>query len=194
MSTVDSKAMSGKCAARPSARDTASSALRRLLLAGLLLGVCPGTCGVNSTFAADSLLHKQAPEFIRRDLNHKKLALHAFRGKVVLLNFWATWCAPCQLEMPRFVAWQSQYGLRGLEVIGVSMDDDPALVRKLCAKLKVNYPVAMGDEKIGELYGGVLGLPVTYLIDVNGEIRAEYRGEMDLNTIEMQMKQLLPQR
>jgi hypothetical protein len=72
------------------------------------------------------------------------------------------------------------------------MDDDPALVRSLCAKLRVNYPVVMGDEKIGELYGGVLGLPVTYLIDTHGEIRAVYRGETDLNTIEMQMKMLLP--
>jgi hypothetical protein len=72
------------------------------------------------------------------------------------------------------------------------MDDDPALVRKLYEKLRVNYPIAMGDEKMGELYGGVLGLPVTYLIDMNGEVRAEYRGEMDLNTIEMQMKLLLP--
>ncbi|MGO8773231.1 MAG: peroxiredoxin family protein [Terracidiphilus sp.] len=138
------------------------------------------------------MLHKHAPEFVRVDINHKSINLSSFRGKVVLLNFWATWCAPCQLEMPRFVSWQSRYGSRGLQVIGISMDDDPALVRKLCAKLSVNYPVAMGDEKIGELYGGVLGLPVTYLIDTHGEIRAAYRGEVDLKTIEMQMKLLLP--
>ena len=148
---------------------------------------------MHAAFAAESLLHKQAPEFVLRDLSHKSLDLKAYRGKVVLLNFWATWCAPCQLEMPRFIAWQSQYSPRGLQVIGISMDDDPALVRSLCAKLKVNYPVVMGDEKIGELYGGVLGLPVTYLIDTHGEIRAEYRGETDLSRIEMQMKMLLPQ-
>ncbi len=193
MSKVDSKAMPGESKTRRRTAKTASSALGRLLLAGSFLGVCFGIYGAHTAFAAESLLHKQAPEFVRIDINHKKVNLNSFRGKVVLLNFWATWCAPCQLEMPRFVSWQSQYGSRGLQVIGISMDDDPALVRNLCAKLSVNYPVVMGDETIGELYGRVLGLPVTYLIDMNGEIRAEYRGETDLNAIEMQMKMLLPQ-
>ncbi len=173
---------------------TAPSALGRLLLAGSLLGVCIGNYGARTAFAAESLLHRQAPEFVLRDLNHKRLDLKAFRGHVVLLDFWATWCAPCQLEMPRFIAWQSQYGPRGFQVVGISMDDDPALARNLCAKLRVNYPVAMGDENIGELYGGVLGLPVTYLIDTKGEIRAEFRGETDLNEIETQIKILLPNR
>ncbi len=185
--------MPGESKTRRRTAKTASSALGRLLLAGSFLGVCFGIYGAHTAFAAESLLHKQAPEFVRIDINHKKVNLNSFRGKVVLLNFWATWCAPCQLEMPRFVSWQSQYGSRGLQVIGISMDDDPALVRNLCAKLSVNYPVVMGDETIGELYGRVLGLPVTYLIDMNGEIRAEYRGETDLNAIEMQMKMLLPQ-
>jgi thiol-disulfide isomerase/thioredoxin len=166
--------------------------LGRLLLAGLLGGLCLAASESHKAIAAESLPHKQAPEFVREDLNHKKLDLAVFHGKVVLLNFWATWCAPCQLEMPRFVQWQSQYGPRGLQVVGISMDDDPALARKLCARLKVNYPVAMGDEKIGEIYGGILGLPVTFLIDTNGEIRAEYRGETDLKAIEAEMKTLLP--
>jgi thiol-disulfide isomerase/thioredoxin len=76
---------------------------------------------------ATSLLHKEAPEFVRTDLKHRKLDLHAYRGKVVLLDFWATWCSSCQFEMPRFVAWQTQYGPRDLQIIGISMDDDPAL-------------------------------------------------------------------
>jgi peroxiredoxin len=169
---------------------TALLALRRLL-AGALLGVCLEGGAAHTALAAESLLHKPAPEFVRMDLNQKKLDLNRFRGKVVLLDFWATWCASCQLEMPRFVAWTNQYGPQGLQIIGISMDDDPALVRRLCAKLRVNYPVAMGDEKIGKLYGGVLGLPVTYLIDRNGEIRAEYQGETDPATIEAGMKRLL---
>jgi thiol-disulfide isomerase/thioredoxin len=156
--------------------------------------MCFGTGGTYTAFAAESLLHKPAPEFVRTDLSQKKVDLKALRGKVVLLNFWATWCASCQLEMPRFVAWQKQYGSQGLQIIGISMDDDPALVRKLYAKLKLNYPVAMGDETLGELYGGVLGLPVTYLIDRNGEIRARFQGETDLNAIEMKLKPLLLQR
>jgi peroxiredoxin len=186
--------MTGKSKTRRQIAKTAASALGRLLLAGSFLGECFGIYGAHTTFAAESLLHKQAPEFARKDMNHKRLDLNSFRGKVVLLNFWATWCAPCQLEMPRFISWQSQFGSRGLQVIGISMDDDPTAVRNLCAKLNVNYPVAMGDEKIGELYGGVLGLPVIYLIDTHGEIRAVYRGETDLSAIEKQMKMLLPHR
>ena len=81
--------------------------------------------------------------------------------------------------MPSFVTWQRKYGSQGLQIIGISMDDDPALVRSLVGKLKLNYPVAMGDVKLGNLYGGVLGLPVTYLIDRHGIIQAEFQGEAD---------------
>jgi peroxiredoxin len=161
---------------------------RRLRLACLLVGVC---LAANTAPAAESLLHKQAPEIDLMDLNGKRVDLHAYRGKVVLLDFWATWCAPCQLEMPRFVAWQKQYGPRGLRVIGISMDDDPELARKLYKKLRLNYPVMMGNEKVGELYGGVLGLPVTFLIDSRGEVRAQFQGETDLNAMEEQLKALL---
>jgi peroxiredoxin len=96
--------------------------------------------------------------------------------------------------MPSFVAWQKKYGPQGLQIIGISMDDDPALVRSLVGKMKLNYPVAMGDVKLGDLYGGVLGLPVTYLIDRHGMIQAEYEGETDLGKIEMQLQLLLPSR
>jgi thiol-disulfide isomerase/thioredoxin len=132
-----------------------------------------------------------APEFIRTDLKHRRLDLRAYRGKIVLLNFWATWCAPCLREMPRFVAWQTQYGPRGLQMIGISMDDDFSSARSLVNKLKLNYPVAMGDEKLGRLYGGVLGLPLTFLIDSQGKVQAQYQGETDLNSIEEQFKPLL---
>jgi thiol-disulfide isomerase/thioredoxin len=141
--------------------------------------------------AATSLLHKEAPEFVRIDLENRRLDLRAYKGKVVLLDFWATWCASCLLEMPRFVAWQTQYGPRGLQIVGISMDDDPALARKLYKKMKLNYPVAMGDEKLGLLYGGVLGLPLTYLIDAQGTVQAEFRDETDVKLIEEQIKPLL---
>ncbi len=93
--------------------------------------------------------------------------------------------------MPSFVAWQKKYGPQGLQVIGISMDDDPALVRSINNKLKLNYPVAMGDVKLGDLYGGVLGLPITFLIDRHGVIQAEFQGEPDMNKIERQMQSLL---
>ena len=156
-----------------------------LVAAGLLAD------SVRPSLAATSLVHKNAPKFVRTDLEHRRIDLDSYRGKVVLLNFWATWCAPCKVEMPRFVEWQTKYGPRGLQIIGVSMDDDPALVHKAYRELGLNYPVVIGDEKLGELYGGILGLPVTYLIDNHGTIQAEYRGEADLNTIEMQLRSLL---
>jgi cytochrome c biogenesis protein CcmG/thiol:disulfide interchange protein DsbE len=131
---------------------------------------------------------------VRSDLDNKRLDLKAYRGKVVLLNFWATWCVPCQVEMPSFVAWQRKYGPRGLQVIGISMDDDPALVREASDKLKLNYPVAMGDVKLGDLYGGVLGLPMTFLIDRHGEIQAMYQGETDLTKIETHLQAVLSKR
>lgn len=93
--------------------------------------------------------------------------------------------------MPRFVAWQTQYGARGLQIIGISMDDDPELARKIYKEQKLNYPVAMGDDKLGRLYGGVLGLPLAFLIDSQGNVQAIFQGETDLNLIEEQFKPLL---
>ena len=167
------------------------TALRRFTLSSSLRGILLWACVTHAAFAASSVLHKKAPEFVRTDFNDKSVDLNAYRGKVVLLNFWATWCAPCQLEMPRFVAWQTEYGPRGLQIVGISMDDDSDAARRLYEKLRLNYPAAMGDEGLGELYGGVLGLPVTFLIDRRGQVRAEYQGETELSTIERRLKSLL---
>jgi cytochrome c biogenesis protein CcmG, thiol:disulfide interchange protein DsbE len=133
-----------------------------------------------------------APDFSREDLDHRKITLSDFRGKVVLLNFWATWCAPCLAEMPRFVEWQEKYGGRGLQIVGVSMDDAEAPVRAIYQKLNLNYPVVMGDEKIGGLFGGILGLPVTFLIDTDGKIRFQHEGETKLDVLEREIQELLP--
>jgi len=136
---------------------------------------------------------KAAPDFTVSD-GATTVRLTNYRGRVVLLNFWASWCALCQLEMPRFAAWQKQYGLQGLQIVGVSMDDEPEGVRKLANKLRINYPVVMGDEQLGTLYGGILGLPVTFLIDRQGQVVARLKGETDLNAMEEQIKQLLASR
>jgi cytochrome c biogenesis protein CcmG, thiol:disulfide interchange protein DsbE len=147
-----------------------------------------------SASARVSLVNQKAPAFARRDLNGRDLSLPSFRGKVVLLNFWATWCAPCQLEMPVFAAWQKQYGPLGLQIVGISMDDDPAPAREIVSRMKLNYPVAMGDAALGERYGGVLGLPLTYLIDRNGIVRARFQGETDMNSIVKTLKMILAHR
>jgi thiol-disulfide isomerase/thioredoxin len=169
----------------------ASHTLTRWLYAALLPLLLSEGAFAQAPSTPDSLLHKEAPQFVRTDFQNQKLDLHALRGKVVLLDFWATWCASCLLEMPRFVAWQNKYGPRGLQIIGISMDDDPALARKIFIKMKLNYPVAMGDEKLGLLYGGIFGLPKTYLIDSEGKIQAEFQGETELNGIEEKFKALL---
>jgi thiol-disulfide isomerase/thioredoxin len=139
----------------------------------------------------DPLLHKPAPEFVRNDLAGRPVDLAALHGRVVLLNFWATWCASCLVEIPRFIGWQSKYAAGGLQIIGVSMDDDSAPVATLMRERAVNYPVVMGDEQIGLLYGGVLGLPITYLIDRRGIVRARYKGEADLGAMESAVQRLL---
>lgn len=143
--------------------------------------------------AAPPLVGKPAPALQRTALDGKPVDLARLRGKVVLLNFWATWCAPCQAEMPTFVAWQKQFSSQGLAVVGVSMDDDAAQARHFLARHPLNYPVVMGDDKLGESYGGVDGLPISFLIDRAGKVRAVFKGETDAAKILAQLKPLLAQ-
>ena len=131
-----------------------------------------------------------AANFSRPDLTHRKIVLSSYRGKVVLLNFWATWCAPCLTEMPTFAEWQKQYGSGNFQVIGISMDDTTPEVIATVSRLKLNYPVLMGDEYLGAAYGGILGLPVTFLIDREGKIRARYQDE-SLTRINSDIQNLL---
>jgi thiol-disulfide isomerase/thioredoxin len=138
-----------------------------------------------------ALLNKPAPTFARVSLENERVDLAGLRGRVVLLNFWATWCAPCQVEMPRFVQWQEKYKGDGLSIVSVSMDDDSEPVKAMMRKRRLNYPVVMGDEKLGLAYGGVLGLPVTYLIDRKGIIRRRYQGGTNLGAMERAIRQLL---
>ena len=118
-----------------------------------------------------------AVRFTRNDLNGDRVSLRRYRGKVILLNFWATWCVPCRLELPRFADWQKQYGPEGLQVIAVSMDDSPRPVRAFVRKLKPNFPIIHGRRKLGTRYGGILGLPVTFLIARDGRVTARIDGE-----------------
>ena len=148
---------------------------------------------VSQTAASGSEVHRTAPNFSREDLSHKKINLASYHGKVILLNFWATWCAPCLTEMPTFKEWQKQYGSDKFQVIGVSMDDAAPEVIATVARLKLNYPVVMGDEHLGAAYGGVLGLPVTFLIDRAGKISARFQGA-ELPRIKGNIQSLLKSR
>ena len=135
-----------------------------------------------------------APEFSLTDLNGQQLRLSSYKGKVVLLDFWATWCVPCRAEIPEFIALKNKYGAQGFEVIGISMDDGPDPVRAFYKELKMNYPVVMGDAKTGELYGGILGLPVCFIIDRNGRIVRKHVGPVDARVLEEEIQPLLQAR
>lgn len=142
--------------------------------------------------AGSTLAGAAAPDFTRTDIAGVSHTLSALRGRVVLLNFWATWCAPCLQEMPRFAQWQQLYGPRGLQILGVSMDDTVEPVRRLAQKQTPGYPLIMGDAALAKQYGGVYGLPTTFLIDARGRIVARYRGAVDLAELETRIRGLLP--
>jgi cytochrome c biogenesis protein CcmG, thiol:disulfide interchange protein DsbE len=163
--------------------------LARLLALGLLPGAFLALPAI--TQGPATLLRKPAPQFVRTDVNRQRVDLSAYRGHVVLLNFWATWCAPCQIEIPRFVQWQDTYGGQGLQIVGVSMDDESGPVIALTRRRHVNYPMIMGDVELGRMYGGVLGLPVTFLIDRQGNIAAVYKGQTSLPAMEREIRRLL---
>jgi cytochrome c biogenesis protein CcmG, thiol:disulfide interchange protein DsbE len=132
-----------------------------------------------------------APDFSLPNLTGQRLSLSTYRGKVVLLDFWATWCDPCRDEIPHFVELQSKYHDRGLQIVGVSMDDGPEPVRDFYQRFKMNYPVVMGNAKIGELYGGVLGLPIAFLIGRDGRIYGKHIGATDITVFEEEIISLL---
>src|SRR5579872_6248871 len=118
-----------------------------------------------------------APDFALQTLDGKTMKLSDLRGKAVLLNFWATWCGPCKIEMPWFVELQKQYGPQGFQIIGVAMDDATTEeIAKFAKEMGVNYPILLGKEAVGESYGGVNVLPTTFFLDRDGKVTAREFG------------------
>lgn len=135
---------------------------------------------------------RSAPDFALTDAAGSSVRLSGYRGKVVLLNFWATWCGPCKIEIPWFVEFEKAYGSRGFAVLGVSLDEDGwASVRPYIEQKKVNYRVVLDDGAIAKRFGGVESLPTTLLIDRDGKIAAEHVGLTSKSTYEDQIAQLL---
>ena len=134
-----------------------------------------------------------APDFTLKTLDGKTLKLSDLRGKAVLLNFWATWCAPCKIETPWIVDLQTQYGAQGLQVVGVSMDDesDTDDVKKFVSEMKMNYPILRGTEDVGDLYGGLNYLPTTYFVGRDGKVTGRLLGLNGRADLEENVKKAL---
>ncbi len=120
---------------------------------------------------------KSAPDFTLKDVNGKAVKLSDYKGKVVLLNFWATWCGPCKIEIPWFVEFEKQYKDQGFAVLGVAMDDEGwDVVRPYLSDKKINYRIMVGDDMTAQQYGGIDSLPTTFLLDREGRIAATHVG------------------
>lgn len=147
-------------------------------------------CAVAAQDGADS---KPAPEFKLKDLSGKEIKLSDYKGKVVVVNFWATWCGPCRVEVPDLVKLRGLYHDRGLEVIGISLDDeeDREEVVNFVKTFKVNYPVVMGDLEVLRAYGQIDSIPVTFIIDRRGAVRYRHIGMITFDEIEGEVKSLL---
>ena len=127
--------------------------------------------------ANGQLIGAVAPDFELQTLDGGNLRLSSLRGKAVLLNFWATYCGPCKIEMPWFVELQKEYGPQGFQIIGVAMDDASTDdIAKFAKDLDVNYPILLGKEAVGLSYGGVNVLPTTFFLDRDGKVIAREFG------------------
>ena len=132
-----------------------------------------------------------APDFTLNDSADSPVKLSAYKGKVVLLDFWATWCGGCKVEIPWYVEFQDKYRKDGLAAIGVSMDDDGwKSVKPFLEEHKLNYPVVIGDQSLGNKFG-LTNMPLTLLIDRNGKIAVSHAGMVDKDAFEAKIKALL---
>jgi len=136
---------------------------------------------------------KVAPDFTLKDASGASVKLSDYKGKVVILDFWATWCGPCKIEIPWFMEFEQEYKDRGFAVVGVSMDEDGwAAVKPYIEARKINYRILLGNDHVGDLYGGVDSLPTTFLIDRTGRIAAVHVGlEMGKDGFKNEIDRLL---
>lgn len=145
------------------------------------------------TLALGNVNGKAAPDFQLTSIDGKTVKLSDFKGKAVVLNFWATWCAPCKIEIPWFVELQKQYGPDGLQIVGVDMDDNPTVesIGKFAHEQDINYTVLLGNENVADLYGGAEALPTTFYIGRDGKIVARAFGLISHKEIEANIQSAL---
>jgi thiol-disulfide isomerase/thioredoxin len=133
-------------------------------------------------------------DFTLKDIDHRDVSLADYKGKVILLDFWATWCAPCKVEIPHFIEFQEKYGKQGLQIIGISMDDTIAEIVPYAKEMKMNYPVLhVGDNQPGldKAFGPIVGIPVSVMISRDGKICATHSGLTGRDVFEREITSLL---
>ncbi|HYI97292.1 MAG TPA: TlpA disulfide reductase family protein [Bryobacteraceae bacterium] len=170
----------------------------RAIAAGLLcLGLLLTGCQKQQQAAPETKVkpdsaRNAAPEFALKDADGKTVTLAEYKGKVVLLNFWATWCGPCKIEIPWFADFEQKYKDRGFAVLGVAMDEEGwEVIKPYLAQSKVNYRVILGNDTVAGLYGGVESLPTTFVLDRNGKIASTHVGLVSKSDYENEIMQLL---
>jgi len=135
---------------------------------------------------------KTTPDFTLKDSTGATVKLSDYKGKVVLLNFWATWCGPCKIEIPWFMDFQKSYKDRDFAVLGVSMDEDGwESVKPYIEEHKINYRVVVGNDQVSQLFGSIDSLPTTLVIDREGRIASMHIGLVAKNTYQKEIEQLL---
>ena len=167
--------------------------LSRLFLSALI-GVSSGAAQSAATATIQPAAGRRlAPEFALKDSAGKTVNLKKYRGKIVVLDFWATWCHGCKEEIPWFAGFERKYAAKGLRVVGVSLDEDGWKVLKpFLAEAKIPYRIALGDQSTANMYA-IESMPDTFLIDRRGRIAATYNGVVDRANIEANIQTMLGQ-
>jgi thiol-disulfide isomerase/thioredoxin len=139
-----------------------------------------------------SLRGKAAPAFTLVNLEGKRVSLKDYKGRPVLVNFWATWCSPCKLEMPWFEEFRQKYAPQGFEILGIAEDDaGKDAITKAVKRINVSYPILLTDQKVAPAYGGVDYLPESFYVDRNGIVQTETSGLGSKDEIEANIKRLV---
>jgi peroxiredoxin len=134
---------------------------------------------------------KPAPlDFTLTDMGGKAVHLESFKGRPLVLNFWATWCGPCKSEIPMFVAAADKYREKGFTVLGVSVDDPAPALKTFAAEYKMNYPVLMANDGIQDAYGPIFAIPVSFFIKKDGTICKKHFGPVDEQEIDKDIQAL----
>jgi peroxiredoxin len=165
--------------------------LAAIVLMATVLGGCSSSL---TTHASEASVNgrKSAPDFTLTGMNGAPVNLSDYRGKVVLLNFWATWCGPCEAEIPWFIEFEEMYKDRGFATLGVSMDEDGwQAVQPFVKQRAINYPVMIGNDRVAQLYGGIDSLPSTFLIDREGRIASVHLGLVSRREYEAEILKLI---